>query len=186
MPDKIVYRSSAAEVLAAIESFHADFRAYREAINAVLDEAGVGRYKIWATTNGWQPGKFLGLDIPEDEFPPKGWRLGKQYAVPDQRYAEGKRVAAAIKAVNHPGDPMRRIPGMPPDILTAGGFSSPGIAEMAGAVYVTWAHDPETSGGSFTGKSATIDPALWERIPLSVYYAAREAEDAEREAGAVA
>lgn len=181
MPGKIVYRSTHPDVLAALASYDQDFQAYKAAIRAILDGAGLEGCKIWATTGGWDPGRFLGIDVPEGEPPPAGWRTGRQFAIPDKRYAAGKRMAAALKALKHPGDPMARIPGMPPDILTPGGFATPGMERMGGALYVIWGRDPEIARGSFTAKTTDIDPALWTRLKLSEYYAAREAEDAKRE-----
>jgi len=189
--DPFVYRSRSPEVVGAWLAAEDALRAYVKQTQAVLDDAGLGRYKVWRSNGGWKPWQFTGLDIPQDEFPPSGWRLNqsREYAVPDKRTRAGKQIAAALTAVKHPGDPSLKLPGMPADVCTPGGFISHGarLLEDRSVLYVTWRIDPAGCRESFSSPSADIDASLWERAPLSEYYAAVEtyeasAADAEREA----
>jgi hypothetical protein len=178
--DLIAYRSTDPDVLAAVDAAYEAITAYVKQEQAVLDGAGLGHYKVWATSNGWTPRRFLGLDIPEGESPPPGWRMNREYAVPDKRTAAGKHISAAIAAVRHPGDPRHALIGMPPDVLTPGGFQSCGMRRIGDALYVTWRNcDPAGAVRSFTAGAFEIDAAKWERVPLSAYYAAVEAEESD-------
>lgn len=176
--DPIVYRSADPAVVQAWKDAEAAINAYVKQTQAVLDDAGLGRYRVYRN-NGWSPGKFAGLAIPQDEFPPDGWRQNKarEYATPDKRLKAGKQIAAALEAVKHPGDPLHKLIGMPADTLSGGGFSSPGVRllEDRTALYVLWRLDPD-GRESFSSKS-TVDHGLWKRVRLSEYYAACEQAD---------
>jgi hypothetical protein len=178
--DLFAYRSTHPDVLEALAGYDTEWDAYKAAVKTVLAESGAGECRIWGTLNGWRPGEFLGIDVPPGQWPPHGWTKGRNgdYAVPDRRTAVGKRAAAALKELKHPGDPRRRLPGMPPDVLDGDGWSSCGLSRdlSAGTVYVTWRTCPEGKE-SFTGHGG-VDFGIWERCPLSTYYAAREAAEA--------
>ena len=180
MSEPYVYRSRSPEVLAAMNAANEAVRAYVRATSEALDAAGVGAYKTWRETSGSRPGWFRGLDIPQDEFPPKGWRMLQQYAVPDKRTKAGKQADYMLRAVKHPGDPRHSLTGMPPDVSTPGGFSSCGMRmlEDGAAFYVWWRIDPAACRESFSRGKFEIDRSLWEPVPLSEYYAAVEAADA--------
>lgn len=180
MSDPFVYRSHAPEVIGAWQDAEATLQQYVKDTERVLEEMGLGGYKVYRDTHHWHPWRFSGLAIPQDEFPPEGWRMNGKYdafAVPDKRTKAGKQAAAAIAAVKHPGAAMAKVPGMPQDVCYPGGFTSPAVAllELDTALYVAWRIDPAGCRESFSSKSADIDMALWERAPLSQYYAAREA-----------
>jgi hypothetical protein len=186
--DLIVYRSRAPEVLEAHKAAREATRTYAKQTQAVLDAAGVGGYKVWLSTGHWDYGAFRGIDIPEGQEVPRGWRKAKDFAVPDKRTKAGRETGAALRAVKHPGDPMAQVPGMPLDILTPGGFQSPGVRvlEDGAALYVTWRRDPNEAQGSFSGKYEPVDTTLWGRVKLSEYYAAVEAAEAQRETAGAA
>ena len=178
-PDLIAYRTRDPENLAAVEAVGEGIRAYITRSKAILDSAGLSGYKVWADDTGWSPRRFAGLDIPAGEKPPPGWRMRKDYAVPDKRTAAGKRIWAALEAAegDHPGDPRAALIGMPRDLLSGQGYQTCGLRHIGDALYVTWRGcDPGRSGqSSFTSRSSEVDPARWERIPLSAYYTAIEA-----------
>lgn len=177
--DPIVYRSTDPAVLAAVEAAWQAIGDYAKQIRATLDGLGLGEYKHWSADGGWHPGEFRGIDIPQDQFPPDGWRMKGDFAVPDKRKAAGKRAWKALSEVRHPGDPRRALIGMPPDLLTPGGYQSCGLRRINSAIYATWRNcDPAGAVGSFSAASSEIDASLWERIPLSEYYAAVEADEA--------
>jgi hypothetical protein len=180
MSDPFVYRSRDPQVTYAWKGAEAALHEYVKDTERVLEEMGLGGYKVYRDTHHWHPWHFAGLAIPQDEFPPDGWRMNAKYeayAVPDKRTKAGKRAAAALAAVKHPGAPMAKVPGMPQDVCYPGGFTSPAVSllEDGIALYVAWRIDPAGCRESFSSKSAEIDLALWERAPLSEYYAAKEA-----------
>lgn len=175
------YRSRDPEVVQAwIEATDA-ITAYVRNSQRVLDAYGLARYQCYRNGGGWNPGAFAGLAIPDREKPPAGWRMLSQYAVPDKRTKAGKQVDAALEAVKHPGDPLFKLIGMPPDVMTGSGFSGPAVRllEDRTAVYVGWGTDPAGGQSFFNGK-VEIDLDRWERIPLSAYYLASEQADTAR------
>jgi hypothetical protein len=180
MSEPYVYRSRSPEVLAAMRAANESVQAYVRATNQVLDDAGAGNYATWRDTSGSRAGRFVGLDIPQDEFPPKGWRMLSKYAVPDKRTKAGKQAVAALAAIRHPGDPRHSLIGMPPDVSTTIGFTSCGtrFLEDGTALYVWWRIDPAACRESFSRGKFEIDRTLWEPVRLSEYYAAVEAADA--------
>jgi hypothetical protein len=178
MSDPFVYRSTDSDVLQAWKDAGEAIDAYVKRTEAVLDEHGAGGYKTYRYS-GRNVGQFAGLDIPAGEKPPAGWRMNSNYAVPDKRTKAGKAADAALKTVKHPGDPLLKLIGMPPDVEGGPGFISPGVRmlEGHGALYVTWREDPEGRQSFFAGK-VTIDHGRWQRVPLSQYYAEVERKDA--------
>lgn len=117
---------------------------------------------------------------------PDGWMLkdpsrGEPRIVPKRNSKAGKELYAAL----HCGEKF-------PTYLAAFG----GMPEVAmvkedphtwfhpawmiwldeGEMFVTWNCDPDRSDGGWS-KVTEVDPKVWERIPLSEYYAALEARD---------
>ena len=175
------YRSTDPEVVSAWKAAGDAIQEYVDQTRAILDAAGLGGYQVYRH-HGWSPGKFAGLAIPVGEKPPAGWRMTARYAVPDKRVKAGKQIEAALAGVKHPGDPLLKLIGMPPDAESRGGFSSPAVRllEERTALYVAWSVDP-VGRQSFLGsrdRAGVIDPDRWERIPLSAYYLAVEQADA--------
>ena len=180
----VAFVSRDAEVIKAWTDASDAVTAYVKATQAVLDAAGLERYECFRNSGGWSPGKFAGLAIPQDEFPPDGWRMAARYAVPDKRRKAGREIEAALAAVKHPGDPLLKLIGMPPDAEASGGFTSPAVRllENRTALYLGWRVDP-VGRQSFLGtreQAGVVDPDRWERIPLSAYHLAIEQADAEK------
>ena len=173
--DPIVYRSADPSVVKAWNEACAEIYAYVTATQAVLDEAGLGRYKVYRHTSGWSPGRFAGLAIQEGWSPPAGWRMSGSgtYAVPDKRLKAGKQVTAALDAVKHPGGPLLKLIGMPPDTASGRGFTSPQVRMMedGAALYVIWRTDPDRRESFFRAGQVAVDRGLWQRVKLSGYYA---------------
>jgi hypothetical protein len=174
--DPVVYRTTDPEVLAAYRKAGDALEAYVAAVRAVLDAHGVGSYWIWADT-GWSPAMFRGIVIPGGEEPPRGWRIRGECAVPHKSTSAGRAVDTALKAVAYPGNPRGSLKGMPVMALTGLGLAHPRVEFLGqdAALYVTWRTDPECGGEVGRGLDRSVDRTLWERIPLSVYYLAREA-----------
>lgn len=178
------YRTSDPEAISEWEAAHGALDAYRDRLAQALDDLGVGQYLIGVSTSGWSPGQFLGLKIPEDQFAPAGWRMAERanlwIAVPDKRTRIGKAAYAALEALAHPGSPRKNLRGMPFDVYAAygdgtGRVFTPGADLLGGVLYVTWSTDPETAQDRRGRCLAQVDSAIWERVRLSEYHAALEA-----------
>lgn len=169
--DPVVYRTRDPEVLAAYRAAWDAIRAYVDAVKAVLDEYGAGEYQVWTDANGFHPGQICGIDIPEDRDPPEGWRMQGDYAVPDKRTGKGRALCKALESVTHPGDPLSALDGMPSLVFTGTGLARPGAVplEDGTGLYVTWTTGPEQC------RDGEVDRAIWERVKLSEYHAAKEA-----------
>ena len=174
MNDPIVYRSTHPDVLAHWEktgSVEAQ-KAWRERVNEALAELGFPGRKF-ATTSGFKDTEVTGVEHPEGEDAPVGWKRNKDLPsaiVPDKRRAAGKRAAARLAEVTMP-NPRSRMPGEMPGACFAGtgmALMRPGIARHGDAVYVTWSRELEEPTAD------NIDTAVWERVKLSEYYAAKE------------
>jgi hypothetical protein len=175
-----VYRTADPDVLKAWRDAFTAINAYVAETDAVLDAAGLGRYGYLRSNASFHPGKFAGLEIAAGGDLPSGWRLNTDgYAVPDRRYKAGRDIDAALKSVKHPGSPLWKLDGMPPGLLTGGGYITPAVRllEDGAALYAVWQQDPERLGESFSRGKAEINHAKWVKVErLSDYY--REVERA--------
>jgi hypothetical protein len=179
---QFVYRSRDPEVVQGWKDAGDAIHAYVDETKRVLANHGAGGYQDYRHGGGWSIGRFSGLLIPQDEFPPPGWRMAdaaQMRAVPDKRTKAGKAVTATLEAVKHPGDPLFKLVGMPPDIAGGPGFITPSVRllEDRAALYVAWRENPE-GRESFFGKGSAIDFGKWERVKLSEYYTEVERADA--------
>lgn len=185
MGDVVVYRCIDPGVAASVNAYPWDraehFRQY-EALSAEFFP-GQDR-KVYVTSGGIGGERFAGfqsLAIPPtydrhkrewvegtgDDLP-KGWRTDKHGAVvPHKGTREGKAYAARLAAIPPLDDVVLRLVGMPNWSMGGGRMWSPGIRFADGEMFVTWGSEPDG-----------VDPEKWERVKLSVYYAAIEAEEA--------
>jgi hypothetical protein len=119
-------------------------------------------------------------EVPEKDIPGVRWRHQKMPGssergwLPYRDSAEGKALAAKIQRSWTIESPL--LPGMPSKIL----FASPGIEQIDGEVVMSWAIS--TPGAIFSIKSVDeitghldFDPDRWEQIPMSTYWAMKEA-----------
>jgi hypothetical protein len=174
MPDKVVYRSTHPDVIAHWESTaSAETRnAWRQKVEAAVADLGFPGRRF-ATQDGR---KVIGVEYPNDEDMPAGWRRNRNLTssiTPDRRTANGRRIRERLDALTAPC-PRENLPGKMPDTAFSRGFGlmKPGVARHGDAVYVTWSEEIDK------GDAAHIDPTVWQRIKLSEYYAALEAEEA--------
>ncbi|REF00240.1 hypothetical protein [Thermomonospora umbrina] len=173
MPE-VVYRSTHPDVLAHWDrAGSADAQtAWRARVDQVIADLGFPGRRF-ATSDGLRGVKVTGVEHPKDEPVPAGWRRDGSLPgaiTPDRRRRLGKEVAERLDGLAAP-NPRRDLPGGMPDVA----FSSlrlmrPGVARLGDAVVVTWSAEIDS------GDAEHIDPAVWERIRLSEYYAAVEAE----------
>ena len=175
MPE-IAYRSTHPEVLAHWEktgSAEAQ-TAWRDKVKAAITEFGFPSDLRFVTTSGWADTRVAGIEHPEGDEIPAGWKRLKDFPsaiTPDKRRAAGKRAAERLDALPCP-NPRKRLPGgMPAMSFIGHKIAQPGIARHGDAVYVTWSAELEES------EANNLDSAVWERIKLSEYYAAKERQD---------
>lgn len=105
---------------------------------------------------------------------PAGWKVkGKtrpDVIVPDKRLKAGREAAEILATLAQP-DPRADLPGGMPFFCFGGvGLLTCGLRDMAGTVWVNWSGEAKAF--------EDVDPEVWERVKLSVYYAALEADEA--------
>ncbi|GAA3958327.1 hypothetical protein GCM10023085_45950 [Actinomadura viridis] len=172
MPE-VVYKSAHPDVLAHWENTASTSaqRQWRETVEETIADLGfLGRR--FATQGST---RVIGVEHPQDEDIPEGWRRDRslpEAIVPALRTSAGRKIDARLATLTRP-DPRKDLPGGMPEVgFDMRRFAYPGVAKHGDAVYVTWSIDPAVSDAD------KIDPAVWQRIKLSEYYAALEAEEA--------
>lgn len=165
-----VYRTRHAKAFAAFDDAERALAAWRERVKAVQTLLGMeGREARYNDFHG----RVAGFSHREGDPVPFGWRVAEQgnVIVPRLNTKIGRSAAAELALCKRP-DPREQLPGMPRECLVPGRLLRCGLRRMQGEVYVTWsAPIPEQ----------LVDLDVWERVRLSAYYAAVEAEQ-EREA----
>lgn len=167
----VAYRSTAPEALQAWEDYKAhvaDVRARRDVMRErygrglMVNRLGFGhgtRVVGFEQFDTDEAGDIIG-DEGELRIPKAGWRRG--CVVPNARRKAGKALEAELALLSEHGP---ELPGMPAFALVGLCVLAPAIFEHEGAMWVRWSDDVEgVSGG-------------WERIPLSAYFAAQEANE---------
>lgn len=198
MTDLTAYRSTHPDVLAVVAKYHADTEQWHTDAAALLKELGFTDRPFLIRTSLGQRW-ITGVEYHEGDPVPTGWRTwkdrsGQTILSPHRGQKAGKALAARIATCQVPDMPQAHLPGMPADRPSTGGWRSPGLREMAGGVYLTWALAslPEIPAGGperevHLGDDEhdrrirlrnDVDLAFWERVKLSEYYAAVEAAEA--------
>jgi len=176
--DLTVYRSTHPDVLATRDKYKNAVIQWRQDAARLITELGFpGRQWIVGTAFG---GRWLVGVTPRNstELPPRGWRRkrfdGRAVFVPDRRTRGGKDAARRLAGCKPPAEPHHDLPGMPAEIedYEHNRTHSPGVAEMDGAIWVTWSTTPPAN---------QVRTDMWERVRLATYYAARERLEDTRE-----
>jgi hypothetical protein len=167
--DLIVYRSDASEVLDAFCVAVEARREWGKRIDAFVAEHDPTGKRHAVVSTGWHE-RLLGMEHLPDVPVPDGWRVerprnGLDYLTPYRSRKEGKAAAKALDALNPAPDVRAAVPGMPTHTDL---FGRPGmeLREVGTALYALWSSPP----------NGDVDESLWERCPLSRYYAVVEAE----------
>lgn len=167
----VVYRSAHPDVLAVLAEHKAAVEDWQKRAEALLAEFGMpGKAFL---IGGWLGDRWIaGVEPPaEGEQVPDGWRLrgDGSVMVPDKRRKAGRDAWQRMEALRPPADLRGSLPGMPSQMWQGrAGVFTPALEERSGAVWVIWRDG-----------SPSVDSALWERVPLSRYWAMREAAEAE-------
>ncbi|MFD9950545.1 hypothetical protein ACFWYW_57545 [Nonomuraea sp. NPDC059023] len=166
MSDKVVYRSTHPDVLAAWGFAARAREEWADQMKAFLDEHGLGKRTVW-TYN--VTGEVFGIEDNGDDIP-DGWRVDSRtgHLMPKLATKRGKAISARLKELPQP-DPRASMPGMPAECFVSLARLVCGLAELGGALYATWSREISES---------EVDASLWERVKLSEYYAAVEAHEA--------
>lgn len=167
---EVVFRSTHPDVLSVLADYRQAMDVWRGRSAALLVDLGFeGRDFLVAYGLGsrW----ITGIEPLPGEEPPTGWRIAhrsdQDVLVPDKRRKAGKDADARIQQTQPPADVRGHLPGMPGTQWAGSTIYTPALCEIDGAVWVRWREDV-----------SRVDEALWERVPLSQYWAAREAQDA--------
>lgn len=182
--DLVVYRSTHPDVLATWD----ELREHRREIGAKLHEfaRAVDPERDRNIVGDGSGERVNGLAHDPDWPVPAGWRVvnrGLLHIVPRLSTKAGKAAAERLSRLQ-PQDPRHVLSvkhGIPSAFFGGSGdsmpgirFYSPGVQQLGDALYVTWARQPEEPH----------DPAKWEPVKLSEYYAAIEAEAGGAKVGA--
>ena len=166
------YRSSAAQVLADWDAYQAKVSEISEKRRAMGDRFG---RRLMVSTGWGHSSRVVGFEVLDGEedglvvgdngeirIPKKGPPYNT--ATPNLRRKAGKDLHAELQRLYLDGP---EFAGMPSFMMVGFHMLSPALFKHDGAVWARWAEPVEN-----------IDAALWESVPLSTYYAAKEAYDA--------
>jgi len=137
---------------------------YRAKVDAFAAEYGMGREAV--VLAGWSIG-VAGLEVlssDREDGPPEGWRIvDGVHASWIQPYRRSKAQKAIHEAMPSMAEPRESMPGYEHEIFPGG---LPGFFVNDGTAYAS------------TDAPERFDLDVWASIPLSEFYAAREANDA--------
>lgn len=180
------YRSNLPEALAAWE----DYQAHVKDVARRREEMGerYGGRHLWVNNSGFGHGtQVVGLEIRDDEKP--GDLIGEHgelriplrgatnQARPNIRRKAGKELQAELQSLKLEGP---NLPGMPGWTLLGLSVLKPAVVLYGDSMWVFWG-ESDPFGEDEHGPGGTVDMKIWTRVPLSTYYAAKEAEEMERE-----
>lgn len=174
MADKYVYRSDHPDVLAAWERWDDESLAFHNAIQDAKKEWGFppDASCSYLTTRTM---RVVGVKPFGDNArrPPEGWRLDTKHWlwVPFRSRKEGKAIAKLMDSLTCE-KVTSYLPGMPAEHWQGLTFRHPGVRAMAGALWVTWSVDLDAVRNTLVKKDeAPYDHEIWQRVPLSEFYA---------------
>lgn len=179
MPDPIVYRSTHPDVLAhwdTTASAQAQAKWRARVKETVADLGFEGRKAV--ITKTLLGDTVTGVEHPAGASIPTGWRRHRSMdraIAPHKGTKTGKAAAEQLAALALP-NPRVGMPGGMPRIADAAvghAFLTPGVHRIGDVVYVRWTQQISERD------AARIDGAVWDRTPLSEYYAAVESVAAE-------
>lgn len=171
MSDGVAFRSSALDVIEAWDEYQAYNEQCRDARKTFMDKYD----RTLMVRRDWDHGTRVVGFAPGREFDGKLLRLERGALVPRLSSKAGKALAAELAPLKQDGI---KLPGMPQWVITGGlHINAPALFEHEGTV---WAHWPADIAVADPGdcQGSQVDPGLWEKQPLSAYYAVKEARQA--------
>jgi len=173
MTDGIVFKSTAEPVLAAwneYQAYFADVHARRTAV-----EQKHGRRLMLSRLGFGHGSRVVGFEGGDAADLPKHLKVGRHGAwEPRMSTKAGKELQAELDGLKQLG-PI--LPGMPTFQLVGLRSLAPALHEHNGVVWARWADDIQGAADEGFTKDP-VDADLWERAPLSEYFADREALEA--------
>ena len=160
-----VYRSSAPEVLEVQRDWKQGAEKFMDFVTEI--EAEVGRDALF-TRAGISGQIVVGFRAEEgdQEMPPDGLRFDRtrRFLVPHQSTTLGKKF---VKRFKDSANARAKFPGMPPEVFDTNTMKmfAHGSEEIDGAVYITWGCEEKVLPATL------IDDDMWQRVPLSEWYA---------------
>lgn len=175
-----VYRTTDAETVAAFKAAGELRASWGNRVVAFAESIVDGGKAL--TSYGFGSEHFVGIKFVHGDKIPDGWRVhvskrGWDYLVPRRSTKAGKAIAKEFDALGNAPSARAALMSMPDGFLGGDGegigiaYHSPGAALDGDVLTVVWGVVlPEA-------QEANVG-AQWERVPLSVYYAEREAVEA--------
>ncbi|WP_188187987.1 hypothetical protein [Nonomuraea sp. SYSU D8015] len=164
--DLTVYRSTHPDALTAWHTAADARQEWTKQMQAFLDEHGFGKRTVYVGHSG----RVLGIEHVDGEDAPDGWRVDQRtgYLMPRLKTRAGKQIDARLAELVQP-DPRNKMPGMPMQCFVSLALLTCGMRIIRDTLYAEWSRPiPQDQ----------VDSAIWQRIKLSEYYAAREADEA--------
>jgi hypothetical protein len=171
---KVAYRSVSQAVLDTWEQARQDDAAAHEAVRKWLATLGMADRAVHVHADIDGAVRVVGVDDdPAAASLPDGWRRHRDgYLVPDKRTKLGRMLTDRMAALKGPAVRVRiqESTGMPTSWFNLDRFVryTPALQQFGDRVY------------ALAGTHASPVPPVehWEQVPLSVYYAAKEAHAA--------
>lgn len=179
-----VYRSTHPDIIALVESWPQLYSEWDERCKAALTKWGFEGHNTWTTQSGFSGVRMAGIDPGNMKRAPIGWHKEprQDYYVPSSK--------PNTKAQHALREEFRELQNMPDvrklfaDSMPVFLFAGLGVVRYAstyrdGVVWIRWPDcDPERTAASeegCRGMDGTVNRDLWERVPLSEFYAMVEA-----------
>lgn len=162
--DLTVYRTTAATAIIAWHAAASAREDWAKDMQAFLEEHDLGDRNVYISHGG----RPLGITHTDGDPVPNGWRIDARtgHLMPRLKTRTGKQIDARLGELRQP-DPRHNMPGMPMECFVSLALLTCGMRLLGDVLYVTWSRPiPEQQ----------VDLTIWERIKLSEYYAAREAD----------
>jgi hypothetical protein len=177
MSDKTVFTTDDPNVM---DKWRADNARYQEWSERVEAWAAPWREKGYAPVTYKSGDRCWLAGLSGDEPPGPGWRRNTRNDYP--RYWVPRRGSKIEKALS---DEMRQIvvsglgafEGMPRQILDGLRLITHGVHVYGDRLYVEWSCDRDA-----VERTREYNGAIWRHVPLSEYYAAKEAHEAQEAA----
>lgn len=176
MSDGAAYRTTNQDV---VDAFHNNLEAVRD-VQERRDacEASHGR-ELVAVRSGFGHGStVVGFErrLEDDDNPALKHNRRAGWSEPRLSTPAGKALAQEFAGLSMPG---LVLPGMPEFKLVSNGMGiatiAPAALQIGDTIWVHWSRDVEDQ--------PSFDPTVWEKTPLSVFFAAKEADDAAQAVG---
>lgn len=170
---KIAYRATDPQRIREwSESLEPLYRAFEEEKDRLKKQIGKDVLIMRESFDGvW----VTGYDEREGKDPLPNWRkdASSGYMMPDRRTSTGKKIAERLDRISYKPGP---IPGLP-ELVWGEGYMGPfAVAEFDGDFYAWLGFDIREEGSH--NPLDDVDPKIWERIKLSEFHAAKEAQEA--------